>query len=243
MPAVLLAMFVALGTAVGDAGADEADGDAAFLFSYRINADQVDQFEDGYRRHLEWHEQNEDSLVWIGWTVLAGPRLGMFVDGTFGIASEAFDRRVDPRADAADAARNVTAFADPANRFVYHLRRDLGTARHLEAGRPGPMQLVAWLDLQPGRVKTLEQVLQELRKRGSPRPDYTVYQRLAGGSRPAFLLVVQLEHWAQLDFVNDYLLRPVLQGAGDDIARADVEIWRYRQDLTYFPSASQADDD
>lgn len=234
MRAMLLATLVALGTAVGNAGADEADGDAVFLFSYRIHADKVDQFEDGYRRHLEWHEQNEDSLSWIGWTVLAGPRLGMFVDGTFGIAPEAFARRVDPRADAADAARNVTAFADPANRFVYRLRRDLGTACRLEAGRPAPMQLVAWLDLQPGRVKALEQVLQELRKRDSPQPGYTVYQRLAGGSRPALLFVAQLERWAQLDSVNDFLLRPLLQGAGDDIVRAEVEIWRYRQDLTYF---------
>jgi hypothetical protein len=78
---------------------------AAFLFAYRAKPGMDAAFAEGYRRHLDWHAARGDSLAWLAWTVVDGPQLGTFVDGAFGIAFKAFDDRVDPRGDAADAAR------------------------------------------------------------------------------------------------------------------------------------------
>src|SRR5690606_12816878 len=123
----------------------ERGGTAAFLFSYRIIPGMERDFFDGYRRHLEWHRSRADSLSWLGWTVVDGPGLGRFVDGAFGIPHRAFDERVDPAGDGADAARNVTAYATPVGRELHRLRPELGSATRLERGEPGAMQKVTRL--------------------------------------------------------------------------------------------------
>src|SRR5690606_30554833 len=69
------------------AGARGLAGQAAggMLFSYEPYAGRRASFDEGYRSHLEWHRANRDSLPWYGWDVVAGRRLGQFVDGTFGV--------------------------------------------------------------------------------------------------------------------------------------------------------------
>jgi len=130
--------------------------DAAYLFAYRIKPGREAAFDAGYRRHLDWHAQHRDSLPWLGWTVVAGTWLDLFVDGTFGITPQAFDARVEPRADVADAHSNVTPHADPIYRYAYRVRRELGSAVRLELGRAGAMQLVSSITLRPGSVDQFE---------------------------------------------------------------------------------------
>ena len=72
---------------------------------------QERNFEEGYQRHLEWHRQQKDSWTWLGWSFVLGPRLGQFMDGTFGHPAGDFDKAVDPAADAADNSRTVVPYA------------------------------------------------------------------------------------------------------------------------------------
>lgn len=95
-------------SAAHPAASTRDSGDAAHLFGYWTRPGQREAFDEGYRRHLAWHRQAGDPLVWYGWYVSDGKRAGMFVDGSFGAPFAAFDRRVDPAGDGADAARNVT---------------------------------------------------------------------------------------------------------------------------------------
>ena len=39
------------------------------------------EFEEGYKRHLEWHRAHADRWSWYGWTVTTGERFGTFIDG------------------------------------------------------------------------------------------------------------------------------------------------------------------
>ncbi|HEX6048282.1 MAG TPA: hypothetical protein VFZ21_03410 [Gemmatimonadaceae bacterium] len=211
-------------------------GDAAFLFAYRAKPGMDAAFAQGYRRHLDWHAQRGDSLSWLAWTVIDGPNLGTFVDGAFGIGFKAFDDRVDPRGDAEDGARNVTAYANPTSREVYRLRRDLGTAARLEAGRPAAMQKVVHLTIRPEAVHSAETAMRTIASRRRGRGlDYAVYARVSGGTSPAFMLIAQLAAWADLEDPNADPTRAVIAALGSTVAHAESEIWSYRRELTYFP--------
>lgn len=226
-------LVLALGTAVMPGGAQaQSARDGAFLFAYRIKPGEERSFAEGYRRHLAWHEARADSLNWLAWTVVAGPGIGLFVDGTFGIPFAAFDARVDPAGDRADAATNLLPYADPAFRYVFRLRRDLSVTSVLEEGRSAPMVQALWLTLRPGSEPAFEGALGRLSQRRTAT-EYAVYEMVTGGEQPTFLLLVQLPSWAVLEDPETDLARIVMGGAGGSIVTAESEIWGYRPDLTY----------
>lgn len=211
-------------------------GDAAFLFAYRAKPDMEAAFAQGYRRHLDWHAQQRDSLSWLAWTVIDGPNLGTFVDGAFGIRFKAFDDRVEPRGDAEDASRNVTTFANPISRDVYRVRRDFGSAARLEAGQAAPMQKVVRVTVRPGSERAFEESLRAVATRRRGRGlDYAVYERVSGGDSPSYMIIVQLSAWAALEDARADPSRDVMAGAATSIVRAESEIWMYRPELTYLP--------
>lgn len=213
--------------------AAQSTNDLAFLFGYRMKPGMETGFTDGYRRHLDWHARNRDSLSWLAWFVVAGPSEGMFVDGTFGLAPGAFDARVNPQADGQDADSNVTAFANPALREVHRLRRDLGTSARLEADQPAKMQEVAFVSLRPGALQGFEKVARDLAQSRRNLLPYAVYERVAGGDAPAFIGVVQLESWSQLADAARDPVRVLLREADAQVERAVTEIWLFQPDLTY----------
>jgi len=210
-------------------------GDGAFLFAYRPRPGMDATFEEGYRRHLGWHESRGDTLAWLAWTVVSGPGMGLFVDGVFGIPFRAMDERVDPGGDAADAAANVTAFGDPAYLHAYRLRRDLGSATRLERARPAAMQKVVWLTVRAGSEAAFEDALAGLTRPRREGLDYAVYERVAGGVEPGYLLAVQVAAFAELEDEAADPTGAILRAAGSAVVRAEAELWRYRPDLTYIP--------
>lgn len=229
----LFALLGLVGTILPVQAAAQSTNDLAFLFGYRMKPGMDDAFADGYRRHLDWHARNRDSLTWLGWYVISGPSEGMFVNGTFGVAPRAFDVRVNVQEDGQDADRNVTAFATPALREVYRLRRDLGTGAQLEAGKPATMQLVAFVKVRAGGLQGFEKVAREMAK---PRPDaaaYAVYERVAGGDAPGFVLVLQLESWGQLGDAARDPVRALLREGEAFVEGAVTEVWLFQPELTY----------
>jgi hypothetical protein len=221
--------------ATADTDAAQGNASLAFLYAYEIDPGEDGAFFEGYKRHLDWHAQHGDSLSWLGWTVDTGNGLNLFVNGVFGVSGAAMDQRVEPDADGADAARNIAPHARAVYRHTYRVRRDLSRSARLEANRPAAMQHVAWITPSPGAGKALEDALRSLRDTGIALADYTVYERLAGGTLPGLLLVVQYESWAEVA-ATDANPVLVLQGlAGSSISDVASEIWGFRPDLTYIP--------
>jgi hypothetical protein len=221
--------------AAADMDSGQGNASLAFLYAYEIDPGEDGAFYEGYKRHLDWHAQHDDSLSWLGWTVDAGNGLNLFVNGVFGVSGAAMDQRVEPDADGADAARNIAPHARAAYRHTYRVRRDLSRSARLEDKRPAAMQHVAWITPAPGSGKALEDALRSLRDTKRALADYTVYERLAGGTLPGLLLVVQYESWAELA-ATDANPVLVLQGlAGSSLSDIASEIWGFRSDLTYIP--------
>ncbi|MFW6083701.1 MAG: hypothetical protein ACODAA_00620 [Gemmatimonadota bacterium] len=216
--------------------AQETSG--GFLFSYRPHEGERSAFEEGYRAHLDWHRAHQDSLVWYGWDVLAGPRLGQFVDGAFGMRFAALDERVDPGGDAEDAAETFRPHGTATARELLLLRPDLSTATPLEELTPRPFVQVVRYAANPGTVARLERALEAVRQ--VARPDsllaYTVYEIVAG-AEPGFLLMVWRDGMGSFDQVDRNPERALRYRIADweDAATIDVtrELWRYRPDLSY----------
>lgn len=52
------------------------------FFAYEIKPGKTAQFNNGFRRNIEWHQQQKDDWSWYAWFVIHGNRKGTFIDGT-----------------------------------------------------------------------------------------------------------------------------------------------------------------
>jgi hypothetical protein len=242
--AMFLCLLLAAPAVAADAASTRDSGDAAHLFGYRAHPGARERFDAGYRQHLQWHRAHRDPLVWYGWYVADGPRAGMFVDGTFGAPFAAFDQRVDPKGDAADAAANVNAHAEAVLRASYRVRREFSTGLPLEQWRPSPTVQVLHYRLRPGMQLRFERALAVARERLRGVPDaqaHTWYEKLTGGPLPEFMLLVARDGWADYDAELATGLETLLHGspALDDLAASveiiEAETWTYRADLSLIP--------
>lgn len=132
MPPRLLAALPLLIAAVPSFG---QSGNNAHLYAYSVKDSNA--FEDGYRRHLLWHQGKQDKLTWFAWYVTDGDRAGTFVDGTFGNTPEEFAARPDPAGDGADFRANVAPFVTPRGDEGWDLIRSASSATSLEERRAG----------------------------------------------------------------------------------------------------------
>ncbi|TWI06315.1 hypothetical protein IP90_00581 [Luteimonas cucumeris] len=240
---VLLALALSAPVSAQASASTRDSGDAAHLFAYWPKKGMEDRFDQGYRAHLRWHREKRDPLVWYGWYVYDGERAGMFIDGSFGAPFAAFDRRVDPAGDGADAGRNVTPNADTAFRASYRLRRELSTGVPLEQWRPSKSVQVFHYTLHPGTTQRFEAVLRAARAALQGRsdvPPHTWYEKLVGGAVPQYMLMIARDDWSSYDrypggldgLLDDPTHRIDLAGA---VAEVRAETWNYRADLSLVP--------
>lgn len=217
-------------------------GDAAFLYAYTIKPGMRAQFERGYQAHLRWHGERRDPLPWYGWFVLDGPRVGTFMDGSFGVPLRAFDQRVDPAGDAADGMRNVTNYAEPVSISSYRLRREFSTGFPLERWQPSRQLQVLRYRLRPGMRTHFERALAAAysRQRNAAVTSHSWYQPLSGTNANEWLLLVARSGWADYADVPA-MLEDTLAGSPQlvDLAAAvdsvSSETWGYRADLSLLP--------
>ncbi len=230
--------------------APSKEGDAAHLFAYYPKAGMGQQFDEGYRRHLAWHREKQDSLVWYAWYVEHGDRTGLFIDGSFGRPFAAFDERPEPAADGADFAQSVAPFANEAFRSTYIVRRDLSTGQPLEEGHPTRSVQVFHYRLVPGTERRFERAVLAARdglRRLTSAPVHTWYELVVGGDQPTYMLMVARNGWADYDAFRSTLADLIVRGSepgaseqllADLAASAETvrtETWSYRSDLSYVP--------
>lgn len=196
-------------------------------------------FEEGYQRHVEWHRAHADPWEWLGWSVVLGDRLGLFMDGTFGHAAADFDAAVDPAGDAADNAANVAPHADFLSHGVYERLDSLGMGPPL----PDTTALLALTtyDILSGRERRFEDAITARRARLPRETRVTWYRLRIGGRTPRYLLlraVPRFSDAAELpDFFEDATLgTPSWSSSLDTIVEeVRTELLRYRPTLSYRP--------
>lgn len=229
---------VALALQVGSVSHAHGQSKGGMLFAYRPGADRS-AFESGYRAHLDWHAGKQDSLTWLAWDVIAGPGMGLFVDGTFGAPFAALDARVDPAGDVRDAEVNVTPYATPVSRTLVLVREDLSRVTPGAAFRPARLAHARWIGPTPARSGELERALASMLHEDGVDDlfPYTVLELLTGEA-PGFLLLVWRDSWSswdrpQRDPWNALSRRLASGSSGPGLLTGRSEVWRFREDLTY----------
>lgn len=251
-PIILITFFVLSAvTPISAQVNDDLKGNAAFLFAYYPKENKRTEFEKGYQQHLDWHRQKGDQLAWYAWYVQTGSRLGLFIDGTFGISFQAFDNRIDQAEDRADFAKTTAPFADLTFRKVYYLRKKLSTDYLLEKWTPTSSMEVYEIAVVPGTEYLFEAIFLELRhaiEEKGDKPLYTIYELISGDEHPGYLMMVPRDNFSYFDDHEAvtsirYLIESYLPdrtgGLFDKLARSikrmTSETWGYRKDLSYFP--------
>jgi hypothetical protein len=220
--------------------AQAADGAAAHFFVYRPAPEATAKFEQGYRRHLDWHRAHHDALAWYAWTIEDGERDGYFVDASVGEPFAAFDHRVDVQQDGEDFRANVAPYVTPMGRPTYTLLRELSSGTPLEDRKPSATVQVTHFRLRPGSEPRFEQAMQAVHRRLATLPGapvHTWYRLVTGGEQPQYMLMVARDGWASYDRF-EHSVGALLAGdaaAGRDLAEsvqsATTETWRYRPEL------------
>jgi len=240
-------LAVILSMPAGFAGAQEPDATLALTYAYAPTAG-AGALADGYRKHLEWHAAVNDPILWYGWFVVEGERLGHFIDGAYDVTGAEFDARPDPAGDAADATQNFVPFVEMQYRRVFRLRADLGTSKFLEERDPSPLMQVVYYDVRPGRQPEFEAAAAAVAD-AARRQDirFTVYEMLTGSGGPLYALYVPLDGFRSFDetpvsleqVARSALAAEALSSVMTDLAVAvessNAEVWQYRADLSLIP--------
>ena len=205
---------------------------AAKMVTWQAKPGMERDFEEGYKRHLEWHRRNNDPWVWHGWTLLTGERAGWFVDGSFFHAWTDFDIPVKPAEDGADNAVNVNPHADVRNVGIVEGLPNLSNVQ--PDGLRSPLMIILRLSVGAGSEGKLEATMASALQ----GKEFANWQRLV--LRPAsgwneYVLMIptgkQSEVGAQQQKIR--ILVEAVQASGVSITRVDNELARYRVDMSY----------
>jgi hypothetical protein len=205
---------------------------AAKMVTWQPKPGMERDFEEGYKRHLEWHRRNNDPWVWHGWTLLTGERAGWFVDGSFFHPWTDFDTPVKPAEDGADNGVNVSPHADVRNVAIVEGVAGLSTVQ--AEGMKSPLMIFLRLSVGAGSEGKLEAAMASALQ----GKEFANWQRLV--LRPAsgwseYVLMIptgkQSEVGAQQQKIR--ILVEAVQASGVPITRVDNELARYRVDMSY----------
>lgn len=243
---LLITLFLAAASAV----AQQPTGVAARMVTIKPKDGMRHQFEEGYKRHLDWHRQNKDTWTWYGWQVITGERFGHFVDGTFGHNWDDFDRAVAPAADAADNAENVVPYGDFLSVAQYVLLPEFSRNRSLEDGTPSPFIELVYYHLFPGKESEFERIVRATHgaygKTKQPRT-YAWYKLVSGGDHPTYMLLLPYNKASDSQSSEKSFTavleeayppresRKLLRQLRDTVRDIRSENLRYRVDMSYFP--------
>jgi len=207
----------------------------ARIVMWQPKPEKHENFEAGYKRHLEWHRAHKDPWTWLGWTIVSGDRADVFVDASAFHAWSDFDSPVSPKEDAADNATNVDPYADVRSIVTYEAVPEATriTAEQLRS----PLLDFVYFDIAPRSESAFEQVA--ARSLTAFGKDPYVLFRPANGSNE-YLLLFPAAKMSDLQS-HAKLLRVMLaaiqkQSANDEIVRRyHTELARFRADMSYIP--------
>ena len=243
---VLLALFE---TASIITWAQQPGGVVARIIVMKPKDGMQKQFEDGYKRHLEWHRRNNDSWSWYGWQIVEGRRVGYFMDGSFGHLWQDFDRPVSPAEDSHDVEVNVLPYAELLALSHYKMREDLSNQKTLEERKPSRLLKVEHYTVRPGHERDFETVLRALQKKPSLKLRQTWYQLTGGGAQSTYLRFVPLDKPSDLETQRSIssLIEENFPGPDGNrllglfqaaVLGVETETLLYRADLSYFPMSA-----
>jgi len=180
------------------------------------------EFTAGYKRHIQWHRDNKDPWTWFGWTIVLGPRLGYFMDGTFGHDQAELDHPIKPAEDAADNNTNVAPYADFLSHGIYE--RVDGLSKGPVLPDTSPYLIVNSYQVNLGAETKFEQAIARFND-----ARLTTYRLKTGGTEASYVLFRAGSKFSDAAVVADLQIEPGV------VASATSELFRYQAAMSHAP--------
>ena len=228
-------MMATICTGMGVLAAMERQATVARLVVWEPKPGMEKDFEDGYKRHLEWHRRNDDRWAWDGWTITSGDRDGYFVDGTFFRTWSELDNPVNPAADGANNAVIVEPYASVRAVSVYDELLDLSNLRPEQLRLP--LMTFCYLEVAPGRGEEFEGLIGKAIADGNRQLPHAIFRSATEVSR--YLVMLPAEHPSSLreqaEFMSRLLQATAHEGRANLVEHIHEETARHRPELSYAP--------
>ncbi len=232
--------------------AQEKPGTVARAIVMHPKPGMTQQFEEGRKRHMDWHRKQNDTWTWETWQVETGEGAGGYISLTTGHNWRDFDTWEAKlgKGDAEDAAKNMSpSIGAESNGFWQYLA---DVSRPPDSPEPSKMASVihfmAKIDKESDFNYALRKIQEAIGKTAWPT-HYMWYSLINGGERPHYVLVLPRNSYADMA-PPEVSFNAMLEKAfgreeaeslqrkfGNSVRREWTEILVYRADLSYRPAA------
>jgi len=245
-----LALFFAIGCSL--AFAQDKNVNVGRVYVMTPKPGMVKQFEDGRKRHMDWHRKQNDTWRWETWQIETGPNTGSYFSTTFGHTFADFDtwemKLGDP--DAADSATNMQPYlGEGADNGIWMVLGDVSRPPDMSA--PLKLAEVNHFLLKPGHeddfADSAKKINEAINKANWP-VHYIWYVLVDGGEAPHYVLLIFMNGWADLaepdppframleKGLGRHDTQAVLHSVDEAVKREWTETIRFRPDLSYIPA-------
>jgi hypothetical protein len=198
---------------------------------------QLQNFENGYKQHLNWHKTNNDKWGWHGWFITSGERYGQFVDATFNHTWADFDSAVKPGADIEDNRFHVFPFGEVQTFFkvaYYPKYSSVDTFAN-------KLKLLKMITLDCNNIDQAFKVVDKLKDYYNSKQikSFKTYKIVDGGLANRIILLLGFSNWAEYGMTEN-LIEKINEAESflklKSITSSKSETMVYRADMSWFPN-------
>jgi hypothetical protein len=209
------------------------------------------QFEEGRKKHMDFHKKSGDTWTWETWSVETGEGTGNYVSVAGGHAWKDFDAWDEKMgaADTADGDKNLTPYLAANLGSVWMMMTDVSRPR--ASMTPAKMQEVIHFQLKQGGDGdfnyAIKKITEAINKTNWP-VNYTWYALVNGGDQPHYVLVIPHDNWASMaepDVSFESMIEKafghheaeiVTKSIDRSVQRQWSEMLVFRPELSYMPA-------
>lgn len=227
--------------------AQDDGGNVTMIHCMDVKEGSDGPFEEGVKKHMDWHGQKGDSWSWTSWTITTGPDSDRFCTGTFGRKWADFDSPDIPHGeDTAHAMASFGAYIENHEAQLWSRLADVSRP----ADEPLPISSVVNFQVEFDSDDEFTALIGEFReaieRTGVPWR-YDWYALASGGDGGTYALVLPYANFAQMAPSGKTFHEVLEEAYGRSGAEALLDRWRAvvtssshfmvmsRPDLSYLP--------
>jgi len=210
------------------------------------------QFEEGRKRHMDWHRKQNDTWSWETWEVVTGQGVGSYISATFGHSWQDLDTWEQKLgdADSADTSINLQPSLASTEAGIWMYMPDV--SRPIAGNAQPKLAQVNHFLLKPGSESDFNDAVRKINdainKVNWPL-HYGWYVLIDGGEQPHYVLLIHMNGWADMaepdppfpamleKAVGKHDAEALMHAIDNSIKREWSETIRYRSDLSYHPAS------
>jgi hypothetical protein len=242
--AVLCITFFLAGLAV----AQSTPASVAQVFVMTPKPGMTKQFEDGRKKHMDWHRKQNDAWTWYTWQVQSGRGTGSYISVTLGHGWKDFDSWEQKlgAGDAADSEMNLSPFlVNGENSYWFYLK---DSSRPMQGTEPAKMSEVYHYYLKQGADSDFDSAIRKIHEavgKVNWPVHYEWYSLANGGDGPHYVLVIPHSSYADMEepepsfpamlekAVGRHDAQELMQSVDKSVSHFSSELLTYRPDLSY----------